>query len=89
MKSFEERLQRLEEITEKIQEGDIPLEQAVSLFEEGIKLAKGLEKEISRIEGKIEILKNEPQAPEESPELELFPELSGGGTEEGENGDKR
>ena len=85
MKSFEERLQRLEEITEMIQEGEIQLEKAVSLFEEGIKLAKGLEKEISKIEGKIEKLKNEPQTPEESPELELFPELSGGG-EESENG---
>lgn len=83
MKSFEERLARLEEITEQIQGGEIPLEKAVSLFEEGIKLAKGLEKEISKIEGKIEILKNEPRTPEEKPELELFPELTDNNKSEG------
>lgn len=80
MKSFEERLKRLEEITELIQDGEIPLEKALSLFEEGIKLAKGLEKEVSKIEGKIEILKNEPKTPEETPELELFPDLSSNGS---------
>lgn len=81
MKSFEERLMKLEEIADRIQSGDIPLAKAVLLFEEGISLAKGLEKEIGKIERKIEILKNEPEKPEEKPELELFPEL----TENGEN----
>ncbi len=38
MKSFEERLKRLEELSEQIKEGDLPLENAVTLFEEGIKL---------------------------------------------------
>ena len=47
MKSFEERLTRLEELSEKIKDGNIPLEEAVALFEEGINLAKGLEKELA------------------------------------------
>ncbi len=81
-KSFEERLQRLEEINEKINEGEIPLEQAVAQFEEGIKLAKGLEKELSKIERKIEILVNEPETAEEEPNLELFPDLGKGESEE-------
>ena len=78
MKSFEERLKKLEEIAESIQSADIPLEEALSRFEEGIKLARGLEKEIGKIERKIEILKNEPDPnkPGDSPELELFPELT-------------
>jgi exodeoxyribonuclease VII small subunit len=75
MKSFEERLDRLEEISEKMQKGNIPLEEAVDLFEEGIKLSKGLEKELSKIERRIEILVNKPDNPEDKPELELFPEL--------------
>lgn len=75
MKSFEDRLARLEEINGKISEGEIPLEEAVSFFEEGIKLAKGLEKELAKIERKIEILVNEPETPEETPNMELFPEL--------------
>jgi len=75
MKSFEERLSRLEDLSEKIKEGDLPLEEAVSLFEEGIGLARGLEKELSRIERKVEILVNKPQGPADEPKTELFPEL--------------
>lgn len=76
MKNFEQRLERLEEISNKINEGKIQLEEAMSLFEEGIKLAQGLEKDLSKVERKIEILVNEPETPEEEPNLELFPELS-------------
>jgi len=75
MTSFEERLQRLEELSEKIKEGNLPLQEAVALFEEGIKLAKGLEKDLSKVERKIEILVNQPEKPEDKPELDLFPEL--------------
>jgi exodeoxyribonuclease VII small subunit len=76
VKNFEERLSRLEEISEEIQEGNIPLEEAVSLFEEGVTLSKGLEKELSKIERKIEILINKPDKKDMKPELELFPELN-------------
>jgi exodeoxyribonuclease VII small subunit len=76
MKNFEKRLERLEEISNKINEGKIQLEEAITLFEEGIKLAQGLEKDLAKVERKIEILVNEPESPEEEPNLELFPELS-------------
>jgi len=75
MKSFEERLARLEDLNAKITEGNIPLEEAVTLFEEGIKLAKGLEKDLAKVERKIELLVNQPESPDEEPNLELFPEL--------------
>ena len=77
MKSFEERLVRLEELNEKIDEGNLPLEEAVALFEEGIALARGLEKELSKVERKIEILVDNAQSDEENeqPNLELFPEI--------------
>ena len=75
MKSFEQRMARLEELTAKIKDGDLPLEEAVSVFEEGIKLAKGLEKELSRIERKVEVLINRPTEEGEEPKMELFPEL--------------
>ena len=79
MKSFEERLNRLESLSEKLREGKIPLEEAVSIFEEGMKLAKDLEKELAKIERKVEILVNEPvkkggAGAESEPVLELFPE---------------
>ncbi len=72
MKTFEERLSRLEELNETMRNGQLPLEEAVSLFEEGIKLAKGLEKDLSKIERKVEILVNKPETPEDTPNLELF-----------------
>ena len=72
MKKFEERLARLEELAERIKESDHPLEEAVAVFEEGVKLSKGLEKDLDRIEGKIQILMNKPEGPDEKPELDLF-----------------
>jgi exodeoxyribonuclease VII small subunit len=76
MKSFEERLERLEQISQQIRDGEISLEQAAELFEEGVSLARGLEKELDRIDRKVQKLINEPTAPGEKPMLELFPELS-------------
>ncbi|MCR5724146.1 MAG: exodeoxyribonuclease VII small subunit [Treponema sp.] len=73
MKNFEENLSRLEELTTNIKRTDISLEDALKAFEEGIKLAKGMEKEIDKIEGKIQILMNQP-VPDtaDTPELDLF-----------------
>lgn len=81
MKSFEDRLNSLESLSEKLREGKIPLEEAVSIFEEGMKLAKELEKELAKIERKVEILVNEPEkkgAAAQEPALKLFPELEEG-----------
>ena len=66
-KSFEERLERLEKLAEKLREGKIPLEEAVTLFEEGMKLARSLEKDLARVERKVEILTREPGAEDEEP----------------------
>jgi exodeoxyribonuclease VII small subunit len=88
MKSFEERLERLEEINETINASDLPLEEAVAQFEEGIRLARGLEKELGKIERKVEILLNQPESADDSPNLELFPELDSESTiSDGSNGD--
>ncbi len=73
MKNFEENLERLEEISRTIKDPNVTLEDALKSFEEGIKLAKGMEKEIDRIEGKIQVLMNQPAASAgENPELDLF-----------------
>ncbi len=76
MKNFEENLARLEELTNNIKRTDLSLEDALKNFEEGIKLAKTLEKDIDKIEGKIQMLMNTP-VPEknETPELDLFSAL--------------
>lgn len=72
MKKFEERLARLEELAERIKENDLPLEEAVAVFEEGVKLSKGLERDLDKVQGRVEVLLNEPETPEEKPELGLF-----------------
>lgn len=74
MNNFEEKLAKLEKLTGDIKRTDISLEDALKDFEEGIKLAAGLEKELEKIEGKIQILMNEPQPMEKDnpPEFELF-----------------
>jgi len=73
MKNFEERLSRLETLGEQIRKTDIPLDEALAAFEEGIRLARTLESDLEKIENRIEILMNSAQAPaDESPVLELF-----------------
>jgi exodeoxyribonuclease VII small subunit len=73
MKNFEERLERLEGLGEQIRKTDIPLDEALKAFEEGIKLARTLEKDLEKIESRIEILMNDSEATiEQPPELELF-----------------
>ena len=75
MKNFEQRLERLELLGEQIRKTDIPLDEALRAFEEGIRLAKTLEKDLEKIDSRIEILMNSAEAPlDESPELELFEE---------------
>jgi len=77
MRSFEDRLTRLEQLAEKLKTGGIPLEDAVALFEEGIRLAKDLSRELGKVERKVEILLNEPGRKAEAvvePDLGLFPE---------------
>jgi exodeoxyribonuclease VII small subunit len=53
---FEESLQRLEVIVKEMERGDLPLEQSLKLFEEGIALSGSCRKELEEAEGKIEIL---------------------------------
>ena len=73
MKNFEERLERLEKLGEAIRKTDIPLDEALKAFEEGIRLARTLEADLEKIENRIEVLMNSSDATvSESPELELF-----------------
>ena len=65
MKSFEERLARLEKLSNFLKQGNTPLEEAVTLFEEGMKLAKNLENDLTKIERKVEILVNNPSPVEQ------------------------
>jgi len=53
---FEDCLQRLEQIVDELEKGNVPLEQALKLFEEGVQLSASCRKELEEAEGKVEIL---------------------------------
>lgn len=72
MKDFESRLERLEFLAERIRDQDVPLEEAIKVFEEGMKLSKGLKKELEKMQGKVETLLNGPDDAEGEPEATLF-----------------
>lgn len=74
MNTFEQNLEQLEKLTQDIKRSDISLEDALKNFEEGMKIAKGMEEQLDKIEGKIQILMNEPSpmTQENRPELDLF-----------------
>jgi exodeoxyribonuclease VII small subunit len=56
MAKFEEQLKGLEGIVEKLEQGDLPLEDSIKLFEEGVKLSEACKKELEEAEGRVEIL---------------------------------
>lgn len=56
MAQFEDSLQRLEKIVAELEKGNVPLEQALKLFEEGVQLSAVCRKELEEAEGKVEIL---------------------------------
>ena len=73
MATFEERLQRLEQLGDELRRGNLPIDQAMARFEEGITLARALERDLSKIERRIEILVNQPEQSGTTPTLAPFP----------------
>jgi len=47
---------KFEVIVKEMEKGDLPLEQSLKLFEEGVALSGSCRKELEEAEGKIEIL---------------------------------
>ncbi len=57
--TFEKAMKRLEEIVEKLDEGEIPLEESIKIFEEGMELVNFCQKKLEEVEAKVEtIMKN-------------------------------
>jgi len=50
---IDERLKRLEEMTKDLEADDLPLEEALTLFEEGIALAKTIKTDLDRSRLKV------------------------------------
>jgi exodeoxyribonuclease VII small subunit len=71
--SFEESLRRLEKIVERLEQGDVPLEDALRMYEEGIKLSHDCARKLADaelvlkrlgkdLEGNFTLLEEEPEA---------------------------
>jgi exodeoxyribonuclease VII small subunit len=54
--SFEDALQQLEQIVQKLEKGELPLEESLKLYEEGIRLSRLCHGKLEEAEGKIEML---------------------------------
>lgn len=57
--TFEQSMQELEALVEKMEQGDLPLEDALQSFERGIQLARHSQQKLKDAEQKVQILTNQ------------------------------
>ena len=64
--TFEEKLQRLEQIVRAMEKGDVPLDESLKLFQEGTELVRSCEKQLDDAQMHIaKVLAGENGAPVE------------------------
>jgi exodeoxyribonuclease VII small subunit len=56
MAKFEDDLTKLEAVVERLERGDLTLDESVRLFEEGVKLSAACKQELEQAEGRIQVL---------------------------------
>jgi exodeoxyribonuclease VII small subunit len=54
--TFEQALQQLEQIVQKLEKGELPLEDSLKLYEDGIRLSRLCHAKLEEAEGRIELL---------------------------------
>ena len=57
--TFEEAMEQLETIVNKLEEGDVPLEEAIQQFQEGMTLSKFCHSRLQHIEKQMETILRE------------------------------
>jgi exodeoxyribonuclease VII small subunit len=76
MANFEEQLTALESVVERLERGDLSLDDSVRLYEEGMKLSDACKKELEAAEGKIQILVQQRNGTMKIADLDAPPEES-------------
>jgi exodeoxyribonuclease VII small subunit len=71
MAKFEDQLTALETVVERLERGELSLEESVRLFEEGVKLSNACKLELEAAEGKIQVLVEQGSGKMAIAELEL------------------
>ena len=66
-KSFEEKLQDVQEIISRIEEGKLPLEDSVKQFEEGMKTLSALDEELKDMNRRLTVLQYGGEQPLNAP----------------------
>jgi len=54
--TFESRLDRLKEVVERLERGDLPLEEGVALYKEGLELAKACGKQLESARHEVKVV---------------------------------
>lgn len=54
--SFESAIEKLEQIVTRLESGDVPLEEAIELYQTGMKLSQYCSQKLEQVERKIEML---------------------------------
>lgn len=54
--SFEKNIERLDAIVRQLEDADLPLEKALEIYEEGMKLSEVCQKQLQEAEGRIQVL---------------------------------
>ncbi|HEY8341889.1 MAG TPA: exodeoxyribonuclease VII small subunit [Calditerricola sp.] len=57
--TFEAAMQRLEEIVQRLEDGEVSLEEAIELFQEGMRLSRWCDKKLRDVEQRIDLLLEE------------------------------
>jgi exodeoxyribonuclease VII small subunit len=65
--SFEQAMQKLEEIVNKLMSSGIPLEEMISLYEQGVRISKQCMKQLDDYDARIEVLSRADQKTDASP----------------------
>lgn len=76
MAKFEENLTALESVVERLERGDLSLEDSVKLFEEGVKLSGACKTELDGAEGRIQLLVEQGRNPMAARDLDVEEERS-------------
>ncbi len=69
--SYEEAVKRLEELVSRLENAEIPLEESLSSFQEGIKLSRYCREKLAEIEYKVDYLLKEEQQQASDPQGKL------------------
>lgn len=58
-KAYEELIEELDQVVQRLEAGDLPLEESLRAFERGVRLAQAAEQQLDRAEHRVEVLLQE------------------------------